>query len=90
MTRGIVNKKWSMSYKEKKAKQLIFSIIDLHVRLIKKEIWEERCEVAIELEKQTGITKIMKRKNRRIDEDGSESDDKIANYKNKKKIKKIE
>ncbi|CAB4489024.1 unnamed protein product [Rhizophagus irregularis] len=95
VTRGIINEKWLKICTKASFKAILRDIFDLYMVKLQKCIWEERCNETIEIEKQMGLFKELKRKKRIDTNDSADDDDDISNNKNynnkndKKKIKKI-
>ncbi|POG76321.1 hypothetical protein GLOIN_2v1474693 [Rhizophagus irregularis DAOM 181602=DAOM 197198] len=95
VTRGIINEKWLKICTKALFKAILRDIFDLYMVKLQKCIWEERCNETIEIEKQMGLFKELKRKKRIDTNDSADDDDDISNNKNynnkndKKKIKKI-
>ncbi|RGB29038.1 hypothetical protein C1646_767078 [Rhizophagus diaphanus] len=80
VTRGIINEKWLICFKNSNEKRLICMILDEYLNNIYDKIWIECCNKTIALEKQLGIFRDMKRKKNMFKED----DDSTKNTKTKK------
>ncbi|RGB38755.1 hypothetical protein C1646_755354 [Rhizophagus diaphanus] len=92
LTRGLINEKWLNSCKNRNQKSLLRLILDDYLNNIKRQLWIERCNETIELKKQMGIIKDLKRKKKRTkdsSDDGERDLEKLEKQKNNKKIKNI-
>ncbi|EXX52809.1 hypothetical protein RirG_249790 [Rhizophagus irregularis DAOM 197198w] len=90
VTRGLINEKWLTTYKKNKERKLVLLILNEYLSEVHKQIWIERCNETIELEKQMGVFKDTKRKRNKSNDDGKLLDlEKSENTKNSKKIKKL-
>lgn len=91
LTRGIVNEKWISVCVSGSQKNTLREIFDMYLGKIQSRIWIERCNETVELEKQMGIFRDLKRKRREErseDAEGRGKKENLENYKNKKKLKK--
>ncbi|PKK58362.1 hypothetical protein RhiirC2_857824 [Rhizophagus irregularis] len=70
VTRGLINEKWISTFNKSKERKLVLLILNEYVNEIHKKIWIERCNETIELEKQMGIFKDIKRKRNKSNEHG--------------------
>ena len=92
LTRGLINEKWLNICKNRNQKVLLLLIFDDYLNNIQRQIWIERCNETIDLEKQMGIFKDLKRKKKRSKDssDNEERDfEKLEKQKSNKKIKNI-
>jgi hypothetical protein len=91
VTRGLVNEKWLTCFKHQNERTLICLILNEFLNGIHQKIWIERCNKTIELEKQMGIFRDMKRKKNRFNEGDERIQDleKLEKQKKNKKFKTI-
>ncbi|CAB4415668.1 unnamed protein product [Rhizophagus irregularis] len=90
LTRGLINEKWLRICKTGSEKSLLRLVLDEYLTNIQKLIWMERCkETIIELEKQMGIFKDLKRKKKRVKDSSDEGERDLDNIEKQKKNKKI-
>lgn len=93
VTRGLINEKWMKVCSNVTQKRFLREIFDRYLIKLQQKIWIERCDEVINIEKQMGIYKDLKRKKRIEDTNDTENEDdnleNSYNMKNKKKIKKI-
>lgn len=93
VTRGIINEKWMEVCSKALQKSLLREIFDLYMIKLQQNIWVERCNETIDIEKHLGIFRDLKRKKRIEDNDDTtnEEDNVESSNKNKnrKKIKKL-
>ncbi|GBC19475.2 hypothetical protein GLOIN_2v1474693 [Rhizophagus irregularis DAOM 181602=DAOM 197198] len=79
VTRGIINEKWLKICTKALFKAILRDIFDLYMVKLQKCIWEERCNETIEIEKQMGLFKELKRKKRIDTNDSSSNRHRIGN-----------
>ncbi|CAB4404026.1 unnamed protein product [Rhizophagus irregularis] len=93
VTRGLINDKWINACNKAVHKSWLREIFDLYMIKLQCNIWVERCNETIEIEKHLGIFKDLKRK-KRIEEndevtDGDNGENINKNKNRNKKIKKL-
>jgi hypothetical protein len=95
VTRGLINEKWLKACDNKLMKSLLRDIFDRYLIKLQQNIWIERCNEVTNIEKQMGIFKDLKRKQRvddfdnTVDIDENRGLENSNKYKNRKKIKNI-
>ncbi|PKY62904.1 hypothetical protein RhiirA4_490303 [Rhizophagus irregularis] len=92
VTRGIINDKWMNICTSNVEKNILREIFDNYLKKLQSNIWVVRCNETVEIEKQMGIFKDLKRKKREDEIDEiieGRSLENIENGNNRKKIKKI-